>query len=127
MRLVYIVLLMMVSISAYAGGIHHHTVIQGEQGIQGERGLTGANGLNGKDGVNASTLYKGVAAALASSQHNFGFYTPKTQWSIAGGQFDNESALSIGLGKRLGDVLINGSVVNESGEIGFGIGLSGRF
>jgi len=68
---------------------HSHDPIAGPKGDTGAQGNIGPQGPSG---VNASTLYKGVAAALASSQHQFGFYTPKYQWSIATGQFDNEQA-----------------------------------
>ena len=70
---------------------------------------------------------KGVALAIAKSQHNFDWSTEKLQGSIGMGSFEGKDAISFGIGKRVGQILLNGSVGVESGNHGYGAGITWRF
>ena len=64
----------------------------------------------------------GVAAVLAASQLNFDWGTDS--WQLAGGlgNYENHTAGSVGFGKRIKNILVNGSYSRESGVDYFGIG-----
>ena len=70
---------------------------------------------------------KGAALGIAAAQHNFDYGTFSWQGSIATGSYDNSTAFSFGLAKRFKSTLINGSVSNEGGKMGFGGALGFRF
>lgn len=70
---------------------------------------------------------KGVALGIAAAQHNFDYGTFSWQGSIATGSYDNSTAFSFGLGKRFKSTLINGSISNEGGKMGFGGAVGFRF
>jgi len=69
----------------------------------------------------------GVALAIAASQHQFYWGTKSWQGSFAAGTFDNNTAFSFGLAKRFNKTLINGSMSNEEGKIGGGVGINWLF
>lgn len=64
----------------------------------------------------------GVATAISASQLNFDWGSYALQGSVGYGNYDNENALTFGLGKRFGRVLINGSVGSESNTDNYSIG-----
>lgn len=68
----------------------------------------------------------GQALGLAASQHNFDWHTTKWQASIGVGYYDTSEAISAGIGKKWGDILINGSVGCDS-RCGGGAGVTWRF
>ncbi len=69
----------------------------------------------------------GAALGIASAQHNFDFATNDLQIGVAGGYFQGSSAVSIGIGQKFKNVLINGSFGSELGNTGYGIGVMSRF
>ena len=73
------------------------------------------------------TENKGVALAIAKSQHNFDWSTEKWQGSLGTGSYDGQDAISIGVGKRFSNVLLNGSIGRESDKYGYGFGINMRF
>lgn len=108
---------MMVSISAYAGGNHHHTGVR--DGIDGRDGINGTNGIDGvdgKDGVNASTLYRSgaIAAAAASGGHQVDYRTNKPQWSLVVVNYRDKRVPSFAIGKRHNGNLYTLSATSES-------------
>lgn len=89
-----------------------------------------ASGYGGYHGeINTSTIISnnsggtGVALGIAASQHNFDMSTKKTQISVAVGQYDGDEAVSFAAGKRVGDLLVNGSIGSEGGKQGMGAGI----
>ena len=70
---------------------------------------------------------EGTALAIAKAQHNFDWSTGKWQGSVGLGSFDNTDAISFGMGKRVGQTLLNGSIGRENGKYGYGIGVNWRF
>lgn len=68
----------------------------------------------------------GTALALSQAQLNFDWHTTKWQASVGAGYYDNLEAVSVGIGKKFGDVLVNGSIGCES-KCGGGIGATFRF
>ena len=78
----------------------------------------------------SSPEYKGVASAIAAAQHQFDWGTYSTQVSAAIGHTDmdsySESALSIAVGRRFGEALVNGSYSHETGANSFGAAVNVR-
>lgn len=70
---------------------------------------------------------RGAALATATAQLNFDWSTVKSQGGIGVGNFDNQSAVSFGAAKRVGDVLVNGSIGFEGNKVGYGAGINWRF
>jgi hypothetical protein len=70
---------------------------------------------------------RGAALGIATGQHQFSAATDAYQWSIGAGRYDGSDALSVGIGKRFDNLLINGSIGQEDGKTGAGIGVSGKF
>ncbi len=70
---------------------------------------------------------KGVASALATAQHNFDYGTHAWQGSVGIGAFDTNTAFSFGLAKRFNKTLINGSITQEEGKFGGGVGINWHF
>lgn len=70
---------------------------------------------------------RGVASAIASSQHSFDHSTQSWQGSFAIGAFDSDTAFSFGLGKRFRDTLINGNITQENGKYGGGVAVGFHF
>lgn len=68
----------------------------------------------------------GTALGLAASQHHFDWHTNKWQASIGGGFYDDSQAVSGAFGKKVGDVLLNGSIGCD-GACGGGMGATFRF
>jgi len=71
----------------------------------------------------------GIATAISASQLNFNWGTTALQGSVGYGNYDNENAITFGLGKRFGRVLVNGSIGSESNtdKYSFGAGASWTF
>ena len=67
--------------------------------------------------------YKGVAIAIASAQHNFTYGTKSWQGSVGVGFYKEEEGISFSMAKRVGKVLITGSITSDS----IGAGVSWRF
>jgi len=73
------------------------------------------------------TNNSGAALGIAAAQHSFDYDTNALQMGVAGGYFQGNSAVSIGIGKKFKNVLINGSFGSELGNSGYGIGVMTRF
>ena len=73
--------------------------------------------------------YKGIATAISASQLNFDWGSYSLQGSAGLGSYGSSQALTFGLGKRFGRVLVNGSIGSESNndEYSFGFGASFKF
>jgi len=71
--------------------------------------------------------YSGQALAIAAAQHSFNSSTFALQWSIGAATYEDTDALSIAIGKRVNDLLLNGSIGIENGTTGAGIGITGTF
>ncbi len=72
---------------------------------------------------------KGIASAIAASQHNFDMGTYSWQGSVGIGGINGNDAISFGMGKRPCEdcPLFNGSVGIEEGKTSFGAGITWRF
>ena len=134
-----VVLLLTLANIAYASGNHHDDDEQGEKGDRGEQGIAGTNGLDGKDGatglrgkagLNGSSVTNttnGTALGIAISQLHFDWGTKSLQGGVGVGSYDGKDAVSIGIGKRVDRLLINGSVGREGNKYGYGLGLNFHF
>lgn len=69
----------------------------------------------------------GVALGIASAQHAFDWSTDKSQLSVGIGQYDGSEAISVGVGRRFGEILVNGSLGKEGSKTGLGAGFLLRF
>jgi len=69
----------------------------------------------------------GVPSAIAAAQHNYYWGKSDLQGSVGMGVFDNKAAFSFGLAKKYKKTLINGSISNEEGKIGGGVGINWIF
>ena len=69
----------------------------------------------------------GVAMAIALGQHQFDWGTDRLQGSISAGNFDDETAGSFALAKRIDGLLLNGSVGHTSGETAVGVAAGWRW
>ena len=80
-------------------------------------------------GVSDSDLAKGLSAAGASGGHQFDFGTHDWQGSIVGAWYDDEDAVSFGIGKRWEkvDALFHGSYTQNGSDDLFVIGGTFRF
>lgn len=72
-------------------------------------------------------ITEGVASAIAISQHHFDWGTKSWQGSVGIGAFDSKTAFSFGLAKRFNKTLISGTVSEEQGKYGGGIGIGFHF
>lgn len=74
------------------------------------------------------TEYKseGVASAIAAGQCQFD-WTHSWQGCAAVGFYDDNSAAAFGLGKRYDEILFNGTVSIEEGELGVGASMNWKF
>lgn len=70
---------------------------------------------------------KAVALPIAASQIHVDWSTKKVQLGFGVGSYKDSNALSVGLGKRAGKVLINGSISSDGTNIGYGAGVNLRF
>jgi len=68
-----------------------------------------------------------TALAIAASQIHMDWSTTKLQGSVGTGSYNGSHALSAGLGKKVGKVLVNGSIVTDGTNTGFGAGINWRF
>jgi len=85
---------LLISPAAYASGSHHEYVV------------------NNTTKVEKSS---NSAMALSAAQLNFDWSTQALQISGGVGSHNGSQALSIGLGKRVGQVLLNGSATSGGG------------
>ena len=69
----------------------------------------------------------GAASAIAASQHSYYWGKSDLQGSASIGSFDGNTAFSFGLAKKYKQTLINGSISNEEGKIGAGMGINWIF
>lgn len=76
--------------------------------------------------INTETA-NGVALGIAMSQLGFEWGTKSFQAGIGLGSFDGQDAISIGIGKRVDRLLINGSIGREGSKYGYGLGLRFHF
>ena len=70
---------------------------------------------------------EGVTMSYAASQHHFDLSTYSLQMSVGAASFRGEEALSFAIGKRVGDILINGSVSGSDNNQAYGFGATWRF
>jgi hypothetical protein len=71
---------------------------------------------------------EGVSLGIAMSQIHFDNSTNSLQGGFGAGSYNDETALSFGLGKRFKEkILVNGKVGTEKGKLGFGIGVNWSF
>ena len=75
--------------------------------------------------INENT--SGAALGIATGQLNFDFATDAFQVSAGLGNYQDDKAGVIGVAKRFGGILINGSYGKESNSEGYGIGATMRF
>jgi len=68
----------------------------------------------------------GVASAIAAGQCQFD-WTHSWQGCAAVGTYDGNGAAAFGIGKRYNEVLFNGTVSIEEGEIGLGGSVNWKF
>jgi len=81
------------------------------------------------DGVSDSDLARGIATALATN-HPFDFSTTDWQASVNAAFYDDEDAVSFGIGKRfdaIGDALWHGSYSQNGSIDAFTVGAVFRF
>lgn len=76
--------------------------------------------------INTETA-NGVALGIAMSQLGFDWSTKAVQAGIGLGSFDGQDAISLGIGKRVDRLLINGSIGREGNKYGYGFGLRLHF
>jgi hypothetical protein len=69
----------------------------------------------------------GVALAIATSQLICDAGTRKNQVSIGLGSFEDDEAIALGGCKSFDNVTIKGSIGNEGGHVGYGLGFSAKF
>jgi hypothetical protein len=69
----------------------------------------------------------GVALAIATSQLICDAGTHKNQVSIGLGSFKDDEAIALGGCKSFDNMTIKGSVGNENGRVGYGLGASFKF
>ena len=80
-------------------------------------------------GVSDSDLAKGLSSVGASGGHQFSYGTERWQGSIVGAWYDDEDAVSFGLGKKFEkiDALFHGSYTQNGSNDLFVIGGTWRF
>lgn len=76
--------------------------------------------------INTETA-NGVALAIAMSQLSFDWSTKAYQAGVGLGSFNGDDAISLGIGKRVDRLLINGSIGREGNKYGYGLGISFHF
>lgn len=81
------------------------------------------------DGISDSDLAEGITTAMVASGHQFDYSTQDWQGSIVGGWYDDENAVSFGLGKRFDkvDALFHTSFTQNGNENAVLIGGTFRF
>ena len=70
---------------------------------------------------------RGIALAIAASQHNFDFGTDSWQGSVGVGSYKDNNASSFAIGKRYGRVLFSGSISTDNDDMAYGAGINWRF
>lgn len=106
-------------------GIKGDAGAKGDTGAQGIAGLSGKNGINGINGVNATI--RGIALGMAAAQIHPDWGVKDLQLGVGVGVYDGNEAAVVGIGKRVGKVLFNGSVGREGGEYAYGAGINIHF
>lgn len=66
-------------------------------------------------------------SALAISDLHFNLATKDAQWAVAGSTIDGDSAGKFGVGMKLNNVFVSGTVAREGGHTGFGVSVTGKF
>lgn len=69
---------------------------------------------------------RGIASAIAASQHHYKA-TTALQWSVGGGNYNGDSAVSFGLGKQAGKIFVSGNFSSDGRASAIGFGASGTF
>lgn len=98
--IIAIVLLFTAFTQVNAGGYHHHDLT--------------VNNYYSSEVIQTAIdkeSNKAAAAAIATSQHQFNYGTFEWQVSVAAGWYKSENAVSFAIGKRIDNVLYNGSVI----------------
>jgi len=113
----YLLLLALFPISALAGGSHTHETTVNVTNVYPTQSVS----------QTVSTKVSGVALGIATSQLVFDAGTSKTQISAGIGSFDDSDALAVGIGKKIDNLMLNGSIGFEDGKKGYGAGVSFKF
>ena len=127
-----LILLALLPFTVFAGGWHHsHEQVTNVTEVTEVTELTEVTNLTELTQINNTTIESsnttGVALGIATSQLNFDWGTNDVQVGAGLGNFEDNNAASIGIGKRFKHVLINGSVGREGGKSGYGVGVMTRF
>jgi len=77
---------------------------------------------------NSTYLAEGVASAIAVSQLHFDGSTHQLQIAVGAGNYDDRSAVSVGMAQKLGaqGPLISFSASRDSSHTGVGVGITFR-
>ncbi len=67
---------------------------------------------------------KGVASAISAAQCSFDNGSSSLQLCGAVGYYENQEAVTFGIGKKYKSFLLNGTISTESGQTAVGVGLN---
>ncbi len=73
---------------------------------------------------NYQTSIKGVALAISAAQCSFDNGSSSLQLCGAVGYYENQEAVTFGIGKKYKSFLLNGTISTESGQTAIGVGLN---
>ena len=78
--------------------------------------------------TNTTNIYssKGIALGIAAAQHHYKA-TTALQWSVGGGSYNGNSAISGGLGIQAGKVFVSCNASSDGRTSAIGCGGSGTF
>ena len=80
-----------------------------------------------ENNVTNITNSNGTALAISMAQIKMDWSTNALQGAVGLGSFDDVDAISFGIGKRFGKVLLNGTIGREGKNYGYGFGVGFRF
>ena len=132
-----ILLLTLISFTAYAGNYHHNPPVNNyyttevtEEYVTNEYITNETYTTIEQIRTEASNeVNDGVALNLSAAALQFDWSTNDWQYSGGLGNYENRTSGSVGLAKRFGGILLNGSYNRalESGSAGYNVGITGRF
>ena len=96
-------LMVFISLTAYASGDHHHSQ---------------------QTTVNNIYSSEGVASAISAAQCHFDNGSIHLQLCGAAGYSDNQEAATFGIAKKYNDFLFNGTITTEDNHTTYGFGLN---
>lgn len=121
--------ILLLSVNAYADNYRHHVMDAPDINNYYVTEVTEVTEQTSEytDVTELNETADGVAAAIATGQLNFDYDTPAFQVSAGLGNFEDNTAWALGGAQRVGKLLINGSITNESNKTGYGVGATMRF